>query len=121
MNIESLVSGDAGFSGISRLTDIDNVFSVLSGIQYGTPWAEDPQLTKPRQVPLVTPRPWTLGGAPGNGPFQLFTVTCGRPSANEKVVAILRVRAPIWFSDSRKFICTGPISLNIAMGKSPIG
>lgn len=83
--------------------------------------AENVQLTKPRQVPLVTPRLSSFGGVPGNGPFQLFTVTCGRPPANSEVVAILRVRAPIWLGDSWKNIGTGPISLNIAMGKSPIG
>lgn len=51
----------------------------------------------------------------------MFTVTCGRPPANAEVVAILRVRAPIWLDDNWKFICTDPIPWNAAMGKSSIG
>lgn len=72
----------------------------------------------PRYAPLVTPLLSILVGAPGTGPFQLFTEAEGLPPAKESVVPIRRVAAPTCDEDRLNVMVKGVLTpLNRAMGR----
>ena len=68
----------------------------------------------------MTPRLSGWVGAAGAELVQLLTTICGRPPANASVVAILRVRAPIWDDVSVDLMVNAPTALKIAIGKEEI-
>ena len=105
--------GDKNLSPVLPLTMVivkvlDPATSVPDGIAYSTVLKVSTQSRinntmmyvpyiwlRPLQVPRVTPRESIFVGAAGVEEVQEFTLTVGRPLANEDVVRMRSVRAPI--------------------------